>query len=145
MTATGPDTLRSIDLSYVDEHRFRATTATGATIDIGEGGDLFSPVELLLAALAACSALDVEYITTKRAPFESFLARSQGDKIRDTEGNHMINLDVTFDVTFPEGEEGDAARAVLDDAIEKSQTRLCTVGRTVTLGSPVKYHSGSLD
>jgi uncharacterized OsmC-like protein len=43
-----------------------------------------------------------------------------------------------FDLQFPEGEAGDAARAVLPDAIAKSRDRICTVSRTVALGSPVE-------
>jgi len=38
---------------------------------------------------------------------------------------------------FPAGADGDAARAVLPDAIRKSHDRLCTVGRTVELGTPI--------
>ena len=43
---------------------FRATSESGATIDLGPGGgDVFSPVELLLAAIAGCTAMDVDAIT----------------------------------------------------------------------------------
>jgi putative redox protein len=63
--------------------------------------------------------------------------RSEGDKVRDEGGNHMTNLRLVLDVRFPEGEAGDAARAVLPDAIAKSRDRICTVSRTVALGSPV--------
>jgi hypothetical protein len=40
-------------------------------------------------------------------------------------------------VTFPDGEAGDAARSVLQSAIERSRDRICTVSRTVALPSPV--------
>jgi putative redox protein len=33
--------------------------------------------------------------------------------------------------------QGDAARAVLPDAVKKSHDRLCTVSRTVELGTPI--------
>jgi uncharacterized OsmC-like protein len=62
----------------------------------------------------------------------------EGDKVRDDDGNHLTNLRVVFDVTFPEGEAGDAARGVLQSAIERSRDRICTVSRTVALPSPVQ-------
>jgi len=70
--------------------------------------------------------------------------RSTSTSSPDEGGNHLVDLRVTFDVTFPEGEAGDAARAVLESAIQRSQDRLCTVGRTVTLGDPVRYTSGTV-
>jgi putative redox protein len=44
---------------------------------------------------------------------------------------------VTFRVAFPAGEAGDAARAVLPDIVRQSHDRLCTVSRTIELGTPV--------
>jgi putative redox protein len=58
--------------------------------------------------------------------------------VRDGSGNHLVNLSVTFDIRFPEGEDGDAARAVLPLALEQTRDRLCTVSRTVELGEPVE-------
>jgi uncharacterized OsmC-like protein len=137
--------IRSIDLEKVGEHRFKAVNARGGVLTLSHGDDPdFTPVELLLAALAGCSALDVEFITGKRAPFESFAARAEGTKVRDSGGNHLVGLTVTFDVTFPEGEAGDAARDVLESAIQRSQDRLCTVGRTIALGDDVRYRTGPL-
>jgi uncharacterized OsmC-like protein len=137
--------IRSIDLEKVGEHRFKAVNARGGVLTLSHGDDPdFTPVELLLAALAGCSALDVDFITGKRAPFESFAARAEGTKVRDSGGNHLVGLTVTFDVTFPEGEAGDAARDVLESAIQRSQDRLCTVGRTIALGDDVRYRTGPL-
>jgi uncharacterized OsmC-like protein len=137
--------IRSVDLEKVGEHRFKAVNARGGVLSLGHGDDPdFTPVELLLAALAGCSALDVDFITGKRSPFASFSARAEGEKVRDEGGNHLVGLTVTLDVTFPDGEAGDAARAVLESAIQRSQDRLCTVGRTITLGDDVRYRSGRL-
>jgi len=52
-------------------------------------------------------------------------------------GNRMEELSVTFRLRFPEGEGGDAARALLPDIVRRSHDRLCTVSRTVELGTPV--------
>ena len=145
MTETAKPDHRSIELTKVGEHLFKATNGRGGVVTVGvsEGVD-FSPVELLLAGLAACGALDLDFITGRRAPFETFAARSEGDVIRDQHGNHVVNLQVSFDVTFPDGEGGDAARAVVPATLDRIRDRLCTVGRTVQLGAPVQYVEGPL-
>jgi putative redox protein len=133
------DTLRAIGISRMGEGRFKATNRRGGVLPIGGGDDPdFSPVELLLAALAGCAALDVGAITGKRAEPLSFDVRAQGDKVRDGQGNHLTNLKLIFDIEFPEGEGGDAARAVLPRAMAQTRDRLCTVVRTVALGTPVE-------
>jgi len=135
---TRRDTYRFVDITKIGDARYLATNKRGGVLPIGEGDDPdFTPVELLLAAIASCTAIDVEYITRKRAYPESFSVHAEGDKVRDEDGNHLTNLRLVLDVTFPEGESGDAARAVLPDAIAKSRDRICTVSRTVALPSPV--------
>jgi len=106
---------------------------------LGGGGDStdFTPVELLLAAIAGCSATDVDFITTKRVQPTSFTVTGAGEKLRDDDGNRMGDLRVEFSVTYPEGADGDRAREMLPKAIAMSHDRLCTVTRTVVLGTPI--------
>lgn len=131
--------LRSIELTRIGEGRYKASNRRGGVLPIGSGDDPdFTPVELLLAAIAGCGAIDVDLITGRRAQAESFDMRAEGVKVRDELGNRLTDLRVTFDLTFPDGEAGDAARAVLDDAIAKTRDRLCTVSRTVAVESPVE-------
>lgn len=135
-----PDTLRAIDLIQMGEGRYKATNGRGGVLPIGSGEDPdFSPVELLLAALAGCGAVDLGLITGKRAAFETFAARAEGHKVRDEQGSHLVGLKVTFEVTFPAGEDGDRAREIVPRTLQQIEDRLCTVGRTVTLGEPVAY------
>ena len=139
------DSTRSVELTKIGDARYKATNRRGGVLPIGEGDDPdFTPVELLLAAIAGCTAIDVEYITRKRAAAASFDVHAQAEKVRDEDGNHLTGIQVTFDVRFPEGEAGDAARAVLEDAIAKSRDRICTVSRTVALPTPVAMGVGDL-
>lgn len=134
------DARRAIALTKIGEGRYKATNGRGGVLPIGSGGDPdFTPVELLLAAIAGCSAIDVDLITGKRAQASGFDVAAEGDKVRDEDGNHLVDLRVTFEVRFPEGEDGDRAREVLPSAIAKSRDRLCTVGRTVQLGASIEY------
>ena len=140
------DTYRSVHVHQMGEKRYKAVNRRGGVLPIGSGDDPdFTPVELLLAAIAGCTALDVAHITGKRAEPESFSLRCSGDKIRDELGNRMVNLSVTVDITFPEGEAGDAARAVLPRTLEQTRDRLCTVSRTVAVETPVAMEQGRLD
>lgn len=137
---TGPDTLRSVDLTKIGEGRYKATNSRGGVLPVGSGDDPdFTPVELLLAAIAGCSAIDVDLITRKRADATSFDVRAEGHKIRDEHGNRLTDLKITFEVRFPEGEDGDRAREALPRSIAQSRDRLCTVSRTVQVGSTVEY------
>ena len=142
----GPETLRTVDLSAMGEKRFKATNVRGGVLPIGQGDDPdFTPVELLLAALAGCGAIDLEWVTDKRAPFASFAARAEGHKVRDEQGSHLVQLSVTLDVTFPDGEAGDQAREVVPRTLQQIEDRLCTVARTVSLGEHVRYAAGPVD
>ncbi|MDF2092049.1 MULTISPECIES: OsmC family protein [unclassified Knoellia] len=128
---------RSVTLTRVEKGVFDVTNERGGSMRIGGGGEQFSPVELLLAAIAGCTAIDVDYITTKRVDPETFTVEASGEKQRDDSGNHMGDLRVEFTVTFPEGADGDQARDRLPGAIARSHDRLCTVSRTVERGTPI--------
>ena len=135
------ESLRSVEVTRIGQARFKATNARGGETFFGTGGEDpdFTPVELLLAAIAGCSALDVEALTHKRTTSTRFEVHAEGHKVRDDDGNHLTGLRVSFDVEFPEGPEGDAARERLQGAIEMSRDRLCSVSRTVQLGEEVAY------
>jgi uncharacterized OsmC-like protein len=139
MSYMADDTERSVQIERIGLHKFRATNVRGGTLDFGDGGDAeFSPVDLLLTAIAGCTALDVEYIAGKRAEPVAFRTPVRADKIRDESGgNRLVNIELRFEVEFPEGAGGDAAREILPSAIQRSHDRLCTVSRTVELGTPV--------
>jgi uncharacterized OsmC-like protein len=136
--ATSQDSLRYVELTRQRKARYVATNRRGGTLEVGEGDDAtFTPVELLLTAIAACSAMDVDYIVGKRAEAESGWLRSSARKIRDAQGNHLVDLEVTFDLRYPRDDAGDAARAALPIAVQRSNDRLCVVSRTVQIGTPV--------
>jgi uncharacterized OsmC-like protein len=132
--------LRSVSLSRDGDGAFTATNVRGGTVTVGSSDTDFTPVELLLAALGACTALDVDTVTSRRAEPESFEVFVDAHKVRDDEGNHLKDIGVTFRVKFPDDAAGDAAREVLPEIVKRSHDRLCTVGRTVELGMPIATH-----
>ena len=134
---TGPGH-RSIRMSRSGTGTYVVTNARGGTISIGSGeSDDFTPVELFLTAIAGCSAVDVDFITSRLAEPTEFTVTAGGEKLRDEHGNHMGDIEVSFRVRFPRGADGDKARERLPRAIDQSHDRLCTVSRSVQLGTPI--------
>jgi uncharacterized OsmC-like protein len=136
------NTLRSVTVERAGTGHFTATNARGGAISFGTGSDHhgstdFTPVELLLAAIGGCTAADVDVATSRHAEPTGFAVTVTGDKISDELGNRLTDLVVTFSVAFPDGEPGDRARAILPRAVKTSHDRLCTVSRTVEIGTPV--------
>ena len=132
---------RTVGIERTANGRFEITNDRDGRITIGTGdGADFTPTELLLAAIGGCTAIDVDILTSRRAEPTKFEIKVDASKVRDEHGNRLKDIAVTFTIDFPEGKEGDAARAILPDAVEKSHDRLCTVGRTVELGAPITTH-----
>ena len=138
------DTLRSVHIERTAAGQYLVRNARGDSLTVGSGAEgSFTPVELLLAAIGCCTAIDVDVVTSRRAEPDEFTVTVTGDKIRDAAtGNRMENLAARFTVSFPEGEAGDAAREVLPQAVRISHERVCTVSRTVELGTPVSMIIG---
>lgn len=122
---------------------YLATNDKGARLRFGASSeDTLSPVELLLAAVAGCSGMDLDYITSRRAEPLNFDAVSEAQYVKDDTGNILKDIRVTFSVRFPEGTEGDAARDRITSALTSSHDRTCTVSRTIEKGTTVTLLEG---
>ncbi len=129
---------RRLTVERVEAGTFAAVNDRGGRIVFGTaGGAEFTPVDLLMAAIGGCTAIDVDALTSRRAEPDSFEIGVDADKARDRGGNHLINIEVTYRIAFPAGAGGDKARAILPDVVRQSHDRLCTVSRTIELGAPV--------
>jgi putative redox protein len=128
----------TVDLSRLSQHHFEATNSRGGTLSFGRkwAGE-FTPVELLLVAIAGCTSMDVDAITVRRSEPVRFQVSCSGHSTKSKHGNHVTDIQVDFNVEFPDDEGGRAAADVLQIAIRKSHDRLCTVTRTVELATPV--------
>ncbi len=129
--------LRRVTLARDSVGRYTVRNDRGGSITTSSGTDELSPVELLLAGIAACTAVDVDTVTTRRTEPDAFEIEVTADKIKDQDGNRLTDIEVTFRVRFPDGEAGDAARAILPSLVRRSHEEFCTVSRTVALGADV--------
>ncbi|MBN2176325.1 MAG: OsmC family protein [Demequinaceae bacterium] len=115
-----------------------ATNGKGASLRFGSSTDeTFSPVELFLTAIAGCSGIDLDYMTARRAEPLRFQATAEADYVKDETGNSLQDIRVSFSLVFPEGEDGDKARARIASALKTSHDRTCTVTRTIESGTKV--------
>ena len=136
------ETLRQLDLTQIGQGRYKAVNVRGGVLPVGAGDDPdFTPVELMLASLAGCTAIDIGLITGKRATPEAFDIHVEGHKVRDDDGSHLVDVEVTVSIRFPDDEAGDRAREVLPRAMRQTADRLCTVGRTMQLGTSIDYRT----
>ena len=64
---------RGVRLERIANSRYVATNDRGGQISMGTGeGTDFTPVDLLLAAIGGCTAVDVDILTSRRAEPDSF-------------------------------------------------------------------------
>lgn len=138
---------RRVTLERLETGVYRATNPRGAELVFGsrhESG--FSPVELLLAAIGGCSAVDVDVVTGRHAEPDRFDVVVEAEKERDDAGGNVLrDVRMTFRVSFPDGEAGDRARDLLPRAVRTSHDRGCTVSRTVEAATPVAVEIAGAD
>lgn len=131
--------LRQVDLTRLDTGVYEARNARGGVLRFGsKAGADFTPVELLLAALAGCSAVDLDVVTARRSTPTRFEATSRAEVVRDEHGNHLRDVEVDFHLAFPDDTDGNQARKVAPAAAKASHDKSCTVSRTLELGAQVQ-------
>lgn len=118
---------------------YTMTNAAGTSLTFGQGEGLVSPVELLLAAIAGCSSVDVDAMTSRRVQPERFNVTATADKVAEDGASILDNIAIEWDLLFPEGADGDKARARIGAALKASREKSCTVSRTVEAGVPVEF------
>ncbi|HUQ44374.1 MAG TPA: OsmC family protein [Candidatus Limnocylindria bacterium] len=129
--------VRTATLVHEGGTRFVATTGTARTILYGddhETGEL-SPVETLVACLAACTAMDVAPIAAKKRQvidrYEVHVEATQRDEYPQV----LTHVILTHDVTGPV-----VGEAAIRRAIELSATKYCPVNAMLSAGAAEIHH-----
>src|SRR5690554_3965214 len=127
-----------VSLTREAEGVYLARNAKGAEYRFGYNVDgVFSSIELLMVAIAGCATTDLDMMTSRRAAPDKFDVTVDAQKVAGSSPAFLQNIEVLFDVLFPEGEDGDKARARIGAALKAAEEKTCTVSRTVSHGSPV--------
>jgi putative redox protein len=128
---------RVAHLVHEGGERFRGVTGTGRVVTFGDAVDAneYSPVESIVAALAACSAMDVISIARKkRQAIERYEVHGEGEQ-RDEYPQVLTEVTVTHEVWGP-----DLSAAAIRRAIELSATKYCPVNAMVSAGATQVHH-----
>jgi putative redox protein len=117
--------------------RFEATTGTGRTVVYGDdvAFNEYSPVETLVTALAACSAMDVvSILTKKRQVLTSYRIEVAADQ-RDEYPQILTRVEVTHDL------EGTVLlEQAVRRAIQLSASKYCPVNAMLSAGETEVHH-----
>jgi putative redox protein len=128
---------RRADIVVVDGTRYDTTTGTGRSLVFGDqsGENEMSPVEMIVAALAACSAMDVASIAAKkRQAIDRYEVHAVGLQ-RDAYPQVLTEVTVTHEVWGTDISETGIRRC-----IELSATKYCPVNAMVSAGATVVHH-----
>jgi putative redox protein len=129
-------TIRTALLEHLEGLNFRTSTGTDRRIEFGdvETGAL-SPVETILAALGACTAMDViSIVTKKRQKLDGYQVHLRGDQ-RDEYPQVYTEIDVVHELTGR-----DLSEAAIRRSIELSATKYCPVNAMLSAGATVVHH-----
>jgi putative redox protein len=130
-------TLKSVELHYEGGMHFHAEPSSGHALDFDDrasniGG---SPVETILSALGACTAMDVVSIAAKkRQVIDDYRVHVRGSQ-RDEYPQVLTEVEVVHEIVGRDISE-DAIRR----CIELSATKYCPVNAMVSAGATVVHH-----
>ncbi|MFC6082099.1 OsmC family protein [Sphaerisporangium aureirubrum] len=126
--------MASVNVERTDDG-FVARNSRGAEVPIGSGDTegVFTPVELLLAAVGGCNIVSVEPLTAKRGHRLAKLSMT----IEAEKGtpNLLGPVTITYEVQLPENDE--KAEEVFRNVATRVHANYCTVSNTLQKGTPV--------
>jgi putative redox protein len=129
-------TIRTAVLEHVGGSTFQASTGTARHIEFGDAAiGALSPVETILAALGACTAMDVISIAgKKRQAIDDYRIHLRGDQ-RDEYPQVYTKIEVVHEVAG-----ADISEAAIRRSIELSATKYCPVSAMLSAGATEVHH-----
>lgn len=142
-----PSSTKKVTVARRSVGRYVATNARGGQVRFGTGDDAeFTPVELLLAAIGGCSAIDVDTVTSRRTDPTTFEVTVSGTKQTEDGGaTRLGDVRVNFNLEFPDSDEGQEAAGLVERLVRGSRDKNCTVSRTVEASTPVTFEIGDTE
>ena len=129
--------LRSVSLHYKGGESFAGRTGTGRAYVFGDllAENEYSPVESIVASLAACTATDVILILEKkRQVVDRYDVEARAEQ-RDEYPQVLTTIEVVHDVEGPV-----LLESALRRAIELSATKYCPVSAMLSAGATEIQH-----
>jgi putative redox protein len=113
-------------------------TPAGASLTFdGDGGDFgATPMQHLLAAVGACSLMDVDIILKKkRLTYANLRCECVGQRVDQGEPKPFTGVKLLFRV------DGDVPAKAFEDAVRLSVEKYCSVGATIQAKAPVTWEA----
>jgi putative redox protein len=128
---------KTAELSFTAGMHFDVETGSGRTFTFDDAPeDGLGPVESVLAALAACTAMDVISIALKkRQPVVTYRIHARGER-RDEYPTIYTRIDLVHDVEGP-----GVSTAAIARCIELSATKYCPISAMLSAGDTEIHHS----
>lgn len=132
-----PALFATIHLDWRGGRQFDSGRPGGPTIHLdGDGVSGQSPVDAIVSALAACTAVDVvDILAKRRTPLTSLAIDGVGTRA-DVVPKRIIAVEMTYHLTGP-----DLARTHAERAIELAITKYCSVRESLDPALPVHYRA----
>jgi putative redox protein len=128
--------MQTAKVRWIENQHFLATTPSGFAVpfDCGrEGKSAPGPMEMLLAALGACTATDVvSILEKKRQKADSLEVLVSGER-GDTEPKVWTKIEMVYRL------RGKVDEKAVRDAIELSQTKYCSVAAMLGKVAAITY------
>jgi len=127
---------KEIQTTWNGQEGYLAENKAGAVVLMGKDSDgkpAFGPMEMLLAGLSACTAVDVvEILKKKRQPLTDLKIRVRGNQRLDTYPKIYTEFEVEYLLWGENLVEKDVAQA-----IQLSEEKYCSVGGTLAKAGPI--------
>ncbi len=133
MSSTKPPS--TIHLVWQGERRFDSGRPDGPTLRLdGDGVTGQSPVDALMSALAACTAVDVvDILAKRRTPLASLVIDAVGTRA-DGVPRRVVSAALTYDL------QGDGIERIhAERAVELAISKYCSVRESLDPALPVSY------
>ncbi|MGH2511637.1 MAG: OsmC family protein, partial [Candidatus Limnocylindrales bacterium] len=117
--------------------RLQATTGSGFEIgfDSGQGQQAAGPTEVLLSALAACTAMDVvSILAKKRQRYDRYEVQVRAEQ-RDDYPQVFTRIELTHEIEGP-----NLVVAAVRRSIELSATKYCPISAMLSAGDTEIHH-----
>lgn len=126
-----------VEVTRTGTRTFEATNPRGAHATIGpaDAEGVFTPGELLLAAVAACVGVTADSLVVRRVG-EDARFQVRADRTKESEDAHEFAT-VSAELDVDTSALTDEQRAAMATAVDRAVEKLCTVSRTLKKGVPV--------
>ena len=129
----------NVSMSYVDDEKYQVTNASGNKLLVDmysqDKKKNFSPMELLLSAVASCAAVEiVSMIKKRRRDFKAIKAKLSGIRA-ETHPMYYKEININYIIYSEDLQDNEA-----DRFISLALTKYCSVGSSIRKDTIINHN-----